>query len=223
MKRGPNFYGAIAQTLRRRVKQAEAHEELRLGDRIREFRERAGLTGAELCRRAGGVDPRTLTAIEKGRIRNPSLRNLQRISRGLGCLVRDLFTAAEMAEARNYHRGSQKGVFQIEFPKLGLKIISATPPLAEFFCGKLILESQRRISGNLLKNTSPLFLEVVMGQIEFEIEGEKMTLKEGENLFLNGGLRHSFRNPLNRDSALWLVTAPSFFPHQVPSGRADKL
>lgn len=191
-------------------------EPLSLGTTIRRLRKRAGLTGAELCRRSGGMDPRTLTAIEKGRIRNPSLENLQRICKGLGCLVRDLFTAAEMTNERNYHRGSQKGFFHMEFPKLGVKIISATPPIPEFFCGKLILEPQRKVTEDLLRHPRPLFVEVVMGQIEFEVENERMTLKEGENLFLHGGLRHSFRNPLNRDSALWLVTAPSFSPPSSP-------
>ncbi len=193
------------------MRRREIREELTLGPTIRRLRERAGLTGAELSRRSGGIDPRTLSAIERGRIRNPSLERLQRIARGLGCLVSDLFTGAEMDLDRNYHHGNPRGVFQMEFPKWGLKVVSATPPIPEFFCGKLILAPQRKVTGELLSRPSPLFLEVVIGRIEVEVEKESLTLSEGENLFFNGRLAHSFRNLLSRESTLWLVTAPSFF------------
>ena len=210
--RGPtNFYAAVGKDLRRQAEKGETQEEIRIGEAIRKLREKAGLTGAELCRRSGGMDPRTLTAIEKGRIRNPSIESLQGIAKGLGCLVRDVFTRAEMALDRNYYFGSQKGVYQMEFSKLGLKVVSATPPIPQFFCGKFILAPRQIVAGELFKRTAPLFLEVVMGQVEFGIEGEKLTLKEGENLLFNGGLRHSFRNTLNRESTLLIVTAPSFF------------
>ena len=206
-----NFYPEIEKALAQHAKDRESQEPIRLGENIRWLREKASITGVELCRRSRGIDPRTLSAIEKGRIRNPSLETLQKIAAGLGCLVRDLFTRAEMAFERNYHVGSQKGVFQIEFPKLGLKILSATPPVPQFFCGKSILSPQRKVTGELFYRSAPLFLEVVMGRIEFGIEDQTVTLKEGENLFFNGGLRHFFQNLLSRESALWLVTAPSFF------------
>ena len=215
MVKETNFYQAMSQGIGDLEKKSKAREKLDVGKAIRELREKKGLSGAELCRRSGGVDPATLSAIEKGRIRNPSLDLLQEISRGLGCLVRDLFTLAEMGIDRNYYFGSQKGAFQIEFPKVGLKIVSATPPTAEFFCGKLILGPQRKVAGDLLQCPAPIFLEVVMGQIEFGIEGERMVLKEGENIFFNGGLHHFLRNTSSRESALWLVTAPSFFTRRV--------
>ena len=182
-----------------------------IGQVIRDLRERAGLSGVELCRRGGGFDPRTLNAIEKGRIRNPSLESLERIARGLGCLVSDLFKRAEMDLTANYHRGTPKGVFQMDFPKQGLKIVSATPPIEQFFCGKLILAPQRKMTSELLSASNFFFIEVVMGRIAVEIENETAPLKEGENLFFRGNLRPSFRNLLNRESTLWLVTAPSFF------------
>lgn len=211
MARELKFYPTLGKKLRARAKGMERREEMRLGLTIRKLRERRGLSGAELCRRGRGIDPRTLNAIEKGRIRNPSLEHLERIAKGLGCLVSDLFSRAEVDLKRNYARGTSKGVFQMEFAKWGLKVVSATPPIPEFFCGKLILAPQRKVPGELLNRPSPLFLEVVIGRIEIAVENEAVTLSEGENLYFNGGLRHSFRNILNRESALWFVTAPSFF------------
>ncbi len=210
MKRD-NFYAELTRTMRRQAGNPEAKDGIPLGKTVRRLRENAGLSGVELCRRSGGIDPRTLSAIETGRIRNPSLDALHAIARGLGCLVRDLFTQMELGLGRNYHIGSQKGSFEIRFPKSGLTLISATPPSPYFFCGKLILAPKGKAEGELLARPVPLFIEVVMGRIEIDVEKEKTSLKEGENIFFNGGLNHSFRNLSNRESVLWLVTAPSFF------------
>lgn len=209
--REPGFYGELREAFHQRVANEEDHEPLALGKTIVRLRQKTGLSGAELCRRSGVIDPRTLNAIEKGRIQNPSLKSLQGIARGLGCLVRDLFAEAEIDHDRNYYQGTQKGAFQMEFPRLGLKIVSATPPDPRFFCGKMIIGPKRKVEGHLLARPAPLFVEVVMGRLEFLVEDRTAILKEGDNLFFNGNLRHSFRNPLNRESTLWFVTAPSFF------------
>ena len=193
------------------MKERQSQEKICLGKAILTLREKAGLTGVQLCRKSGSIDPRTLNAIEKGRIRNPSIEILQELALGLGCLVKDLFSQAETQFESNFFQGSQKGVFHMEFPALGAKIISSTPPNRHFFCGKLILSAKRSIKESVLSRSAPVFLEVILGKIEFDIQGKTAFLKEGENLFYNGGLKHSIRNPLNRESALWLVTAPSFF------------
>lgn len=223
-----NLYPALAEGLGRQARKGSLGRkaEIRVGETIRRLREATQLSAAELCRRSGSIDPRTLSAIERGRIRSPSLKTLQAIAEGMGCLVRDLFSEAEMGGGEKYTLGSQKGVFQIEFPKLGIKVVSATPVFPDFFCGKMILGPQRRVEGELPWNRHAIFFEVAIGKIEFEIEGKKLVAREGENLFLRGGLHHKIRNASNRESALWFVTAPSFFrgdlADKVPSRRADK-
>lgn len=210
MKRN-SFYLEIGRNLRSKVERSQRKEEIRLGETIRRLRTNAGLGGAELCRKADGLDPRLLSAIEKGRIRNPSLETLQAIARGLGCLVRDLFTDAEMSFGCNYYLGSQKGEFRIEFPKQGLTVISLTPATPYFFCGKMILAPQATVENEFFSHPLPLFMEVVMGKVEIHVEKQEAILKEGENIFFNGRFSHSLRNLLSRESALRLVTAPSFF------------
>lgn len=211
MVKGDDFYQEIKSEIQRVAKKSGPPTELVLGKTIVRLREVAGLTGAELCRRSRAMDPRTLNAIEKGRIRNPSLKSLQGIAQGLGCLVRDLFAEAEEELDHNIHQGSQRGAFQMDFPKLGVKVVSATPPNEAFFCGKIFLAPKREIEGNFIIETASLFYEVVMGRVEFTVEKKVLELKEGENLFLRGGLLHRIRNALNRESVLWLVASPSFF------------
>lgn len=208
-KKRANLYSSLQNVNQQSSKNGQ--NRIDLGKKIRELRGRAGLSGVELCRRGGGIDPRTLNAIEKGRIRTPSIETLQAIAEGLGCLVRDLFTQAELKLGRNYQLGSAKGNFQIDFPRNGVKVVSPTPAIPQFFCGKVILSAEGKIEGELPLHACPVFIEVLSGKIEFCIEGESIMLKEGENLLFNGGLNHQIHNPLHRESVIWMVTAPSFF------------
>ena len=208
--RDANVYPELQQAVEKN-QEKNGHKKIDLGRKIREMREKAGMTGAELCRRSGGMDPRTPNAIEKGRIRTPSIDTLQSLAGGLGCLVRDLFTQAELEVAQNYHRGSSKGLFQIDFPKSGVKLISLIPAIPHFFCGKMILAAKGKMEGQLPVHSCPIFIEVIMGKIEVLIETENLILKEGDTLLFNGGMEHKIHNPFNRESVLWMVTAPSFF------------
>ncbi|MDP3921464.1 MAG: helix-turn-helix domain-containing protein [Candidatus Omnitrophota bacterium] len=177
---------------------------------VRRLRQAKGFSGVRLCREAGDLDPKTLTALEKGRIKNPSIRTLQSVSRGLSLSVSDLFREAELESESSYYLGSQKGEFQVDFPKRGIKIVSFTPFIRDFFCGKLLLGPRRRLADTLLKHPNPVFVSVLIGRFEVDVETRKATLKEGENLFFNGRLKHVFYNPLHRESVLLMVTAPSF-------------
>ncbi len=176
---------------------------------IRLLRHERKLSGAELCRRSG-LDPRTLTALEKGRIRNPSIKTLQAVAKGLQLQVSDLFKRAEMEEPHHFFTGTQKGFFQLDFPPAGIKVVSFTPFVQDFFCGKIILSSRKRWEDSLMKHPFPLFLSILIGRVEVTVEGRKIPLKEGENVFFNGSLKHSVQNMLEKESVLLMVTAPSF-------------
>ena len=209
-EKGKSIYQVLGKKLREKTTESLLRETIELHHTIRRLRQEKGLTGVELCRRAGDLDPKTLTAVEKGRIKNPSIKTLLSVSRGLGVTVADLFRRSEMDLDRHLCVGSQKGVFQIDFPSWGVKVVSFTPFMKDFFCGKLILAAQRSLDETLLKHPLPFFVSTLVGRIEVKIEGRPVDLKEGENLFFNGILKHSFYNPLHRESVLLMVTAPSF-------------
>ena len=210
-QKGKSLYALLGQGIHRRVRKNLAEETIRLHETVRNLREAKGLSGVSLCRIAGDLDPKTLTAVEKGRIKNPSVKTLQSIARGLGVTVSNLFRDAEMNLDRHFYEGSQKGVYKIDFPRLGLQVISFTPLLRDFFCGKFILAPQKRLDETLLKHPLPIWVSTLVGRFEMKVEQKKIELKEGESIFFNGILRHSFYNPLQRESVLMLVTAPSFF------------
>lgn len=185
-------------------------KEILIGATVRDLRMARMLTGARLCELAGGLDPRTLTAIEKGRIRNPSIPVLEGIAKGLGVMVSDLFKHAEIKADEYLYVGSQKGAYQIQFSDSPARIISFTPLVKDFFCGKLILGGKGSFNQALLQHAVPIYISALVGRLEIKIENKMILLKEGENLFFHGGLNYTVSNKLNRESVLMLVTAPSF-------------
>ena len=211
--RSSNFYERLGETLEKQKGRRPA--KIDLGKAILRLRERQGLGATELCRRSGALDPKTLNAIEKGRIRNPSLESLQAIAKGLDCLIKDIFAEGELEAEGNFSLGSQKGAFRVEFPDLKIVAVSFTPLGTKFFCGKLLFGPKASVSGNLISHSASVFAEVVMGRFEIAVESKTVSLKEGDNLFLNGGLKHSFRNSLNRDSVLRIVALPTVLPPRV--------
>ena len=210
-KKRQSLYQVLAEEIKERSQRNLMSETLDLPSAVRRLRQENKLTGVALCRKAGGgLDPRTLTALEKGRIKNPSIKTLQAVARGLGISVSELFRQTEIRIDRHFFLGSQKGAYQIDFPSWGIKIVSFTPLLKDFFCGKLIFSAHKKLDQTMLKHPLPIFVSTLFGRLEASFEGKTLSLKEGDNIFFNGVLRHSFYNPLERESVLLIMTAPSF-------------
>jgi transcriptional regulator with XRE-family HTH domain len=182
---------------------------IEVGSVVRRLRKEKGLSGVELCRRSKGMDPKTLVALEKGRIRNPSIATLEALAKGFGITVSDLFRRAEFEQRDYFSLGSQKGLFKIDLPSQGIQLISFTPLIEELFCGKMILEGQKRFDEKLFGSAGAFFMMTLIGQFEGEVEGRKVTLKEGDNLYFFGGMKFCLANALQRNSTLLLVAVPS--------------
>lgn len=186
-------------------------QHLDIGTAIRRLREEQKLSGIELCRRTQGLDPKTLTALEKGRIKNPSIATLEFLAKGFRMTVSDLFRQAELEKQKYFSLGSQKGLFKIDFPAQGVQLISFTPIAEDFFCGKMIFEGQKGFDERLLGHSGAFFVMTLIGQFGGIIEGKRVLLKEGDNLFFYGGMKFRIINFLQRQSTLLLIAAPSCF------------
>jgi DNA-binding XRE family transcriptional regulator len=205
-----SFYKILETTVKKEARKNEAHETVNLNETIVRLRKERRLSATQLCEKAGNLNVKTLSAIETGRIKNPSVHTLQALARGLGFTVSDLFRSSEAEQDRNLYVGTQKGFSQMEFPAFGIKVVSYTPFVRDFFCGKLILASKRKLDQAILKYHAPLYISMLVGKVEATVAGRMFPLKEGENLFFNGILEHSFYNPLEKEAIFLLVTAPSF-------------
>jgi len=191
---------------------------LEIGSVVRRLREEKRLSGVELCRRGKGIDPKTLTALEKGRIRNPSIPTMEALAKGFGMAVSDLFRKAEFDQRDYFSLGTPKGLYKIDLPSQGIQLISFTPLIEELFCGKMILEGQKKFDEKLFggNGTGAFFVMVLIGQFEGNVEGRSVALKEGDNLYFYGGMRFHLMNALQRNSTLLLVAAPSCLKMQGP-------
>jgi len=186
-------------------------DEISVGRTVRHLREQRRMSAVELCRRAGGLNPKTLAAVEAGRIKNPSIRTLQFLARGFGISIGDLFRSSEAAHEGYYCPGTPQGVFHVDFLKKGIRLVSWTPRTAYLFCGKMILSSHARFDESLFKFKGSMFVSVLIGRLESSVEGRPGLLKEGDNLFFNACLRHSFYNPHHKETTILVVSAPSVF------------
>lgn len=215
MKKIKSFYQDLGQEIRQ-AGQKNARK-VPLAEVVRQLRAEKKLTGAELCRKSG-LDPRTLTAFEKGRIRNPSLETLEMLAAGLGMEISGLFRQSEIRGGQSCYAGTPKGLFQMDFPAWGIKVVSLTPLMPDFFCGKFIFAGRKRLEGSLLPHDAPLFVSVLVGSFEASAGSEKFALKEGDNFFIKGGLDHSLQNQLQREGVLLAVMAPSFLGSRESKG-----
>ena len=205
------IYSKISELIQAPSKGKTAASPLTLHEAVRSLRIEKKLSGVDLCRMAGNLDPKVLTAVEKGRIKNPSLKTLESIARGLGVTPSEIFRRAEGYIDTYVYQGSQKGEFAIDFYKKGgIRVISFTPWIRDFFCGKMIIGPKKRVQDRFIRNTAPIYISIMVGQMEVKVSDKVLLLKVGESLFFNGNLMHSFYNPLSRDSVLLMMTAPAF-------------
>ncbi len=179
------------------------------GQVIRRQRELLGWRSVELARKAG-VNPRTLDAIEKGRIESPSLRNLESISSALGISIASLFFINEDNSDLFYMGGNQKGQHTIEFGKHGFRVVCYTPLIPTLFVGKVIIQGETKIDNKALPTTGMIFVQTIMGKLSVHFDSKEQLIKEGNYAFFDGCFPHYFQNSQYKECTFLLATAPSF-------------
>ena len=103
----------IVRTSQAPAESAELDLDIELGPRLRRLRTARALTLRELAARAG-VTESFLSQVERG-VATPSIASVQRISRGLGLSIADLF--AEVESGGQVVRAAERR--RIQYPGLG--------------------------------------------------------------------------------------------------------
>lgn len=180
-----------------------------IGVIIRDLRKKRGLAQIQLSKQAG-IDPRTLAAIEKGRIATPSLPSLKQISTALGIPLKELFGKTEAGSTDCFFLGNQRGEYTMEWPKQHFRIISYLPKSCPLFAGKIVLENRGQCDSKIISFPRYVFFQIIFGKVEFNLEGNEYQLKEGQHLFFDGRLSYSMQNPALREATALVLTQPSF-------------
>ena len=165
-------------------------EETKLGERIRTYRERLGLTADELGRQSG-VDAGIITAIEAGEV-YPVLGVLLKLSRALGqrlgTFMDDQYhsdpivmRAGERAADRISHRAGGAGGFEY-FPLSSGK----TDRHMEPFYIEIAGDSKPQLS----THEGEELIIVVAGEVELIYGGERHLLYAGDSAHYNSVVPH---------------------------------
>lgn len=179
-----------------------------VGKIIREIRLSKRMTARALSERIG-IDPRLLNAIEMGRIRSPSLERLSDIAGALGISLPELLAQYEGKKPGNYVESSSSGEFVMDFSRKGFKLISYTPPIPEMFCGKIILDGKKKIDSTKFSMRVLIFIQVIIGKLLVNYQGEDHLLKEGRTLLLNGRFEFGLQNPTMKGTSFLFFTSPA--------------
>lgn len=182
------------------------------GEVIRQRRQLLGWKAVDLAKRAG-INPRTVNAIEMGRIQTPSLKNLESMTRVLGISLASLFSNSGENGGTAFFSAGQKGHHTLDFKKEGFRVFCYTPlvPLVtDMFVGKVIMNGEAEVKHEILPTQGMIFVQAIIGKMGLRFDGAEHLIREGNYVFFDGRFPHSFFNPQLREAAFLLVTTPSF-------------
>jgi len=142
---------------------------VRIGARLRELRQRRGMTLAVLSK-ACGVSVSYLSAVEKG-VNHPSLQTLAAVTDALGVTIPEVLAQegrATSTRARLPERGP--GIVELSHPLLSLRACAVSAIAGERGTCPLDLDERN------------LFLYVVTGSVVVDVDGESFALGPGDAL-----------------------------------------
>ena len=179
-----------------------------LGERIRKLRRARRLTLLEISKKTG-IDMASLSRIENGRMTG-TLDSHVRIAESLGVRLPELYEqviekvyeekdakARKRMETYSHSSGAvaellTTGVLQKKMMPIVLKLKNG---------GHTVTEEYSEITER--------FIYVTKGALEVRLGKVSKTLKQGESLYFDASLPHSFRNPLKSDVEALSVLTPS--------------
>ena len=172
-----------------------------VGLRLKELRERRGVSLRELSR-LSGLSANTLSMIERGQS-SPSVSTLYRLVDALNVPISAVFQNEPRREAIVFRLVSERA--QVPFP---LGIWEGLG--GEAFVGNvqpfmLNLESGAHSGQHGIVHTGHEFVICLKGELEYEIGDQRFLLKEGDSLLFAARLEHRWRNSGNEVSKVIVV------------------
>ena len=179
-----------------------------LGERIKKLRKSRRLTLLELSKKTR-IDMATLSRVENGKMTG-TLDSHMQIADALGVRLPDLYEqvidkvyekkdeqARKRVETYSHSSGAvaellTTGVLQKKMMPVILKLKSG---------GHTVTEEYSAITER--------FIYVTKGALEIRLRKEVCSLKQGESLYFDASLPHSFRNPLKSETEALSILTPA--------------
>lgn len=182
----------------------------KLGNRIKTYRERLGLTIEDLAKNAG-IDPVLVTNIENGTV-YPAISVLVKLSRALGqrlgTFMDDQFIpdplivrSPERREETTPHHGAGPGNYHY-YPLGKGKTDRHMEPL--------YIEIEPTTESSLSSHEGEEFIIVVEGEVELTYGKQKHRLKAGDSMYYNSVVPHEVAAAGNARAAIYAVVYTPF-------------
>jgi transcriptional regulator with XRE-family HTH domain len=175
----------------------EELKDLNLGQKIKNLRQKKGMSLPQVAERAGISEP--LWSQIEGEVVAPPVATLLKISRAMGVNIGYFFQDQETEKhAVIVPRNERKRVFRRihEDPsKVGYYYESLAYPKADKHMEPFHVTIELKGKEDLLffNHKGEEFMYVLDGQLEFNYENETYTLGPGDSLYFDASLPHAFR------------------------------
>ena len=178
-------------------------DDLALGSRIREARQRRGLSVAELASQAS-VSKSLVSQIERG-VAAPSLDTVRKLASALEVPVFSLFL--EGPDSEMVVRRQQRRVVRYPGSKVTREVL--TPSLN----GRMVLlwvtfPSGERSRREPVRHVGEECVVVVRGSLEVAVSEQTIILKGGDSMVFDPNLPHTFRNPTKEPTEIIAAISP---------------
>ncbi|GHA83843.1 helix-turn-helix domain-containing protein [Modicisalibacter luteus] len=178
-----------------------------VGARLKQLRQKRGLSQRELAKRAG-VTNSTISLIEQNSV-SPSVSSLKKILDALPVSISEFFAGEEFAKEQVFYRASE--LTEIGDGKLSWRLVGARRPnrsmsiIHEYYppgadTGEDMLEHEGEEGG-----------VIVAGTIELSVNGEVQLLTAGDAYYFDSRLPHRFRNVSDSDCVIVSANNPPSF------------
>ena len=182
---------------------------INVGRKIRELREKQGLTLRQLSKRAD-VSPSTIQKIEKNLI-SPSLGTVLRIAKGLETTIESLLNAHPQSRDVVYLPKEKRGTIAVPDLKITLQSLAEGLPDQPFSAVILNIPKGARMKEREFQHHGEELMFCLKGTVEFTVRGERYLLTAEDSLRFKSHLRHFWKHVGEEEAQLLMICAPPIY------------
>ena len=182
---------------------------INVGRKIRELRQKQGLTLRQLSKRAD-VSPSTIQKIEKNLI-SPSLGTVLRIAKGLETTIESLLNAHPQSRDVVYLPKEKRGTIAVPDLKITLQSLAEGLPDQPFSAVILTIPKGARMKEREFQHHGEELMFCLKGTVEFTIRDQRYLLTAGDSLRFKSHLRHFWKHVGEEEAQLLMICAPPIY------------
>jgi len=180
-----------------------------VGINIKKAREAKDMTLRELAQLLG-VSASFISQVETGKA-SPSLATLKGIADALSTTVGVLLGDQETKPANPVVRAKERSLPKNTSKGMQIFLLTSPDPNKQMEPLLFRLDSQAKSGKSLYKHFGQEFVLVTKGALEIKLNDISYVLKQGDTIYFNSNIPHSFKNLHKGETeAVWVVTPPTF-------------